>query len=76
MDGHRSSRQISRMNTLQFTDDELLDAAEAARLASQQADKDAEKQSSPRIRAMFDSSARRFAELARKFERARFLVRS
>jgi hypothetical protein len=60
------------MNTLQFTDDELLDAAEAARLASEQAGKEADKQSSPRMRAMLDGSARRFAELARKFERARF----
>ena len=59
------------MNTLQFTDDELQDAAEAARLASEQADKEAEKQNSPRLRAMMDGSARRFAELAKKFERAR-----
>jgi hypothetical protein len=59
------------MSTLQFTDDELLDAAEAARLASQQADKEAEKQSSPRVKAMYDGNARRFAELAKKFERAR-----
>ncbi|MBC8027374.1 MAG: hypothetical protein H7Y89_15375 [Steroidobacteraceae bacterium] len=64
------------MSTLNFTDDELQDAADAARLASEQADKDADRQSSPRIRAMFDGSARRFAELARKFERARFVARS
>jgi hypothetical protein len=62
------------MSTLKFTDDELLDAAEAARAASMQADKEAEKQSSPRMKAMFDGSARRFAELAKKFERARQLV--
>lgn len=71
MDGHKSSRQISRMSTLNFTDDELQDAAEAARLASDQADKDAEKQSSPRVKAMFDGSARRYRELANKFENAR-----
>lgn len=59
------------MSTIQFTDEELQDAAEAARLASAQADKEAEKQNSPRIRAMWDASARRFAELAKKFERAR-----
>jgi hypothetical protein len=59
------------MNTLQFTDDELLDAAEAARLASAQADKEAEKQNSPRVKALLDANARRFAELAKKFERAR-----
>ncbi len=61
------------MNTLNFTDDELQDAAEAARLASEHADKEADKQNSPRVRAMLDATARRFAELAKKFERARFL---
>jgi hypothetical protein len=71
MDERKSSRQISHMSTLDFTDDELQDAAEAARLASEQADKEAERQSSPRIKAMFDGSARRFRELANKFERAR-----
>lgn len=64
------------MNTLQFTDDELQDAAEAARLASEQADKEAEKQNSPRVRAMLDGNARRFSELAKKFERARAVSRS
>jgi hypothetical protein len=59
------------MSTLNFTDDELQDAAEAARLASAQADKEAEKQHSPRLKAMLDGNARRFAELAKKFERAR-----
>ena len=63
------------MSTLNFTDDELQDAVEAARLACEQAEKAAEKQTSPRIRAMYDSSARRFRELARKFERARATTR-
>ena len=63
------------MSALDFTDDELKDAAEAARLASEQADKEAEKQNSPRTKAMFDGSARRFRELANKFERARLAFR-
>jgi hypothetical protein len=59
------------MGTLKLEDDELRDAAQAARVASIQAEKDAEKQTSPSVRAMFDYSARRFLELAIKFERAR-----
>ena len=59
------------MTPLNLTDDELQDAAQAARIACTQAEKDAEKQSNPTIRGMFDSSARRWRELAAKFERAR-----
>jgi hypothetical protein len=60
------------MTPLNLTDDELQDAAQAARLASVLADKDAEKQTNPRIKAMFDASARSFKELANKFEQARY----
>jgi hypothetical protein len=63
--------EFSAMNPLNLTDDELQDAAQAARIASVQAETDAEKQSSPRVKSMFDSSARRWRELAEKFERAR-----
>ena len=59
------------MNSLNLTDDELQDAAQAARIASVQAETDADKQSNTRIRSMFESSARRWRELADKFERAR-----
>jgi hypothetical protein len=59
------------MNPLHLTDDELQDAAQAARIACVQAEKDAEKQTNPTIKGMFDSSARRWRELANKFERAR-----
>jgi hypothetical protein len=59
------------MRTLTLEDDELRDAAQAARVASVQAEQDAEKQTSPTVRAMFDYTARRFLELAEKFERAR-----
>jgi chromosome segregation ATPase len=71
MDGTADARHIPRMIHLDFTDDELQDAAQAARVASVQAEKDAERQSNPRIKAMFDGTARRFSELAAKFERAR-----
>jgi hypothetical protein len=59
------------MTPLNLSDDELQDAAQAARIASVQAEADSEKQSSPRVKSMFDSSARRWRELAEKFERAR-----
>ena len=59
------------MPTLKLCDDELQDAAQAARVASVQAEQDAERQSSPKIRAMFDNAARRFRELADMFEKAR-----
>lgn len=59
------------MTPIPFTDEELRDAAQAARIASVQAEKDAERQSNPTIKGMFDSSARRWKELAEKFERAR-----
>jgi hypothetical protein len=59
------------MTPLNLSDDELQDAAQAARIASVQAETDSAKQSSPRVKAMFDSSARRWRELAAKFERAR-----
>ena len=64
------------MTTLNLSDDELLDAAEAARLASAQADALAEKQNSPRLKAMYDGTARRYRELANKFERARYSPQS
>ena len=71
MDEAERSRQIPRMRTLQLEDDELRDAAQAARLACQQAEKDADKHTNPRVRAMYDNAARRYRELAERFERAR-----
>ena len=59
------------MPHIDLAPDELQDAAQAARVAANQAEADAEKQSSPSIRAMFDNSARRFRELAARFERVR-----
>ncbi len=59
------------MTPLQLTDDELQDAAQAARVASVQSETDAERQSNPKVKGLFENSARRFRELAEKFERAR-----
>jgi hypothetical protein len=59
------------MTPLNLTDDELQDAAQAARIASVQAEKDADRQSNPSIKSLLDGSARRWRELAAKFERAR-----
>ena len=72
MDGSRVLWQfLTPMKTLNLTDDELQDAVQAARIASVQAEKDAERQSNPQVKGMFDSSARRWRELASKFEKAR-----
>ena len=72
MDGSRALWQfLTPMKTLNLTDDELQDAVQAARIASVQAEKDAERQSNPQVKGMFDSSARRWRELASKFEKAR-----
>jgi hypothetical protein len=76
MDGHFGSRQnFFAMTPLDFTDDELQDAAQAARIACEQAEKDAERHTNPAIRSMFDGTARRWRELAEKFERARLRMR-
>jgi hypothetical protein len=71
MDRGRAARHRSHMGTLRLEDDELTDAAQAARVASALAEKDAEKYTNASVRALFDSAARRFRELAEKFERAR-----
>ena len=72
MDAGRGLWQfLSPMKTLTLTDDELQDAVQAARSASVQAEKDGERQSNPQVKGMFDSSARRWRELAKKFETAR-----
>jgi hypothetical protein len=63
------------MPSINLAPDELQDAAQAARIASVQAEMDAEKQSSPKVRGMFENTARRFRELAERFERARVNAR-
>jgi hypothetical protein len=59
------------MSSLKLDDDDLRDAAQAARLASVQAERDAAQQTNPGVRATFDGTARRFRELAARFEQAR-----
>jgi hypothetical protein len=68
----RPRQNFRAMTSLHLTDDELQDAAQAARIASEQAEKDAERHTNPTLRSMFDGTARRWRELANKFERARF----
>lgn len=62
---------ILRMPTVELSDDELRDSAQAARVAAAQAKKDAVAQLNPRISAMFAESVVRYTRLARKFEGAR-----
>jgi hypothetical protein len=56
---------------LTLTDDELRDAAQAARLAAAQAQSDAAVQPNPRISRTFAESVERFTRLAAKFEQVR-----
>jgi hypothetical protein len=54
-----------------ISDDELRDAAQAARLAAAQTEGDAARQTNPRITATFEMGVARYKALAVKFERAR-----
>jgi chromosome segregation ATPase len=71
MDAAAHARHLPPMPTLHLEDEELRDAAQAARLASVETEIEADKQVSATARAMYDSAARRYRELADKFERAR-----
>jgi hypothetical protein len=59
------------MPLIELSDDELSDAAQAARLAAAQAQKDAAAQSNPRISATFAESVERYTRLSVKFDSAR-----
>jgi hypothetical protein len=59
------------MSTLDFTDDELRDAAMAARVAARQAEQDAAMQTNPRINRTFREATARYTQLSDKFEHAR-----
>jgi hypothetical protein len=56
---------------IELSDEELKDAAQAARMAAHRAQQDAAAQPNPRIRTTFADDAKRYAQLAEKFERAR-----
>lgn len=57
-------------NFLRFTPDDYRALAMAARAKAWQAEKDAEGQSNPQVRATFLIDAKRFKELAEKCENA------
>jgi hypothetical protein len=59
------------MPLIELSEQELRDAAQAARLAAHRAQQDAAAQLNPRISATFAADAERYARLAEKFEQAR-----
>jgi hypothetical protein len=59
------------MPSIDLTDSELQTAAQGARMGAVQAERDAEQQSSPTVRATFEASAKRYRDLAAKLERER-----
>jgi hypothetical protein len=61
----------AHMPTLNLNAAELADAAQAARLASRQAQRDADVQQNPRIKASFAADAERYKALGEKFQQAR-----
>jgi hypothetical protein len=56
---------------VELSDEELRDAAQAARLAARQAQADSEHQSNRRLAAGFAADAERYTRLAERFEAAR-----
>jgi hypothetical protein len=56
---------------LTLTDEELRDAAQAARLAAHRAQQDADAQPNPRINATLARDAERYRLLGEKFEAAK-----
>jgi hypothetical protein len=72
VDSLELERHLRAMPLSKLTDTELQSAAQAARIAREEALADASKQSSPSIRRTFESSAEHFAKLAEKFEGSRF----
>jgi hypothetical protein len=62
---------LCAMPHIELTDTELQSAAQAARIAREQALNDAALQSSPTIKRTFQSSAEHFERLAAKLEQAR-----
>jgi hypothetical protein len=71
IDGYQAENYPSRMPTLELSNDELRDAAQAARAAAHRAQQDAAAQPNPRITATFQADAERYAQLAERFERVR-----
>jgi hypothetical protein len=69
MDAHcLTSAESGAVALIELSDDELAAAAMAARGAAALAEKDAAKQTTPTMRSTFEDSARRYRELAERFE--------
>ena len=68
---HHVLGTLRPMPSIDLTDSELQQAAQAARIARSQAEQDAERQGKSSTRAIFEASARRYTDLAAKFEQAR-----
>jgi hypothetical protein len=59
------------MPTIELTDDELRDSAQALRIAARQAQSDADAQPNPRIQPIFMDGVQRYTALSGRFEMAR-----
>jgi hypothetical protein len=59
------------MPTIELTDDESRDSAQALRIAARQAQRDAEAQPNPRIQQIFLEGMQRYTALSERFEAAR-----
>lgn len=59
------------MPDITLSDDELRDAAQAARIGARQAERDADAQLNPRIKQTLIDSVRRYTALGERFENAR-----
>jgi len=59
------------MPTIELTDDELRDSAQALRIAARQAQRDADSQPNPRIQQIFLDGVKRCTALSERFEVAR-----
>ena len=64
-------RKIARVPLLELSNEELADAAMAARCAAALAESDAAKQSTLSMKAAFEEGVTRYRALAEKFEAAR-----
>jgi hypothetical protein len=62
---------ILPMPTIDLTNDELRDCAQALRIAARQAQSDADAQPNPRIQQIFLGGVQRYSALSERFERAR-----
>jgi hypothetical protein len=62
---------ILPMPTIELTDDELRDSAQALRIAVRQAQSDADAQANPRLQQIFMDGVQRYTALSERFEAAR-----